>query len=76
MQYMEPDCANKNAQLKFLQNQLAHLGGGGVTEVPMNFLRSIAGGVNEQKIDGRAISELRYEGRLKELIWELRSSCD
>jgi len=66
--------------MNFLQQQLALVNGGGATGLyqtaPQNFLRSALGGIREPTIEGRTISDLKYEGRVKELIWELRSSCD
>ncbi len=77
---LEADCRNKVIQMKFLQNQLA-LSEGTSTSLfssvsPQRIYNSVIGGADEQTIEGRRVSDVRHEGRLKELIWELRSSCD
>lgn len=70
---LQPDCGNKAVQMNFLKEQLQLVDSG--TTSPVKFIRSAVSGASEPTIEGRKLSDVRFEGRVKELIWELRSSC-
>lgn len=76
MRYMQADCANKEAQIRFLETQMTS---------PMDRVSSLSNfagilGLLSMKSDGsagqhRAIVDREYDSIAKRLIWELRTNC-
>ena len=76
LRYMKADCANKQAQISFLESQMT---------TPVDRLTSLYNmsgmmGILTMKADGsyeqnEAIRSREYDSVAKRLIWELRTNC-
>lgn len=76
LRYMQPDCANKEAQIRFLQTQMS------TPEDRMKaalhtrgLLGGLVGAMNGTYTQQRALEQREYDAIAKRLIWELRTSC-
>ena len=76
LRYMQPDCANKEAQIRFLKTQMS---------TPEDRLKAamntrglfsgLMGALNGTYTQQRAIEQREYDAIAKRLIWELRTTC-
>lgn len=76
LRYMQVDCSNKHAQIRFLQTQMS---------TPMDRLkaasntRGLFGGLisamNGTYSQQRALEQREYDAIAKRLIWEIRTTC-
>lgn len=76
LKYMKVDCANKEAQIRFLETQMSTpwertLAGNNAYSL-LGSLSTMMGGSYEQH---KAVADRQYDAIAKRLIWEIRSSC-
>lgn len=76
LKYMQADCANKEAQIKFLETQMTtpwdrSLSASNTRGI-YGTVRTIFEGTYDQH---RAVEDRQYDAIAKRLIWELRTTC-
>lgn len=76
LRYMQPDCTNKDAQIKFLETQMTtpteRLKAAHQTRGLFGGLVSAVNGTYSQQ---RAIDNREYDAVAKRLIWQIRETC-
>ncbi len=77
---MQPDCANKDAQIRYLHAQIGRSGDVSLAESfqtnGYKIRNFIGGNPQVRNTNSSNIDKFWYEGRAKKIIWMLRSNCD
>ena len=72
---MQIDCANKDAQIKFLESQMTTPGERLVSTVGMNAFTEFMAHWNGEQTQARSVRNREYDSVAKNLIWDLRTRC-
>ena len=72
---MTVDCANKDAQIRFLETQMTTPNERLAAAIGMNAVSEAWAQMNGQKTQARSMLDREYDAIAKKLIWDLRSHC-
>lgn len=72
---MQPDCANKEAQIKFLESQMTTQGDRMMARLGMNSITELIAYYRGEKSQERSMVDREYDATARLLIWQLRSQC-
>lgn len=72
---MQVDCANKDAQIKFLESQLTTPDERMAAALGMNLFSELAANAKGEKSQFRSMVDREYDAIAKKLIWDLRTYC-
>ena len=72
---MTVDCANKDAQIRFLESQMTTPNDRFAAALGMNAVSEAWAQMNGQKTQARSMLDREYDAIAKKLIWDLRTHC-
>ena len=72
---MTVDCANKDAQIRFLETQMTTSNDRFAAALGMNAVSETWAQMNGQKSQARSMLDREYDTVAKKLIWDLRTHC-
>jgi len=76
LRYMKIDCANKEAQIKFLETQMStEWDRLSATYHTRGMLSGLMGAINGTYTQQKALADREYDKIAKNLIWDLRTQC-
>lgn len=72
---MQVDCANKDAQIRFLESQMTTPGERLASTLGMSAVTEFVAHWNGEQTQARSVRNREYDAIAKNLIWELRTYC-
>jgi hypothetical protein len=72
---MKIDCANKDAQIRFLESQMTTSDERVSAALGMNTASELWAHMNGKKTQSRSMLDREYDAAAKMLIWDLRTYC-
>jgi hypothetical protein len=75
LNHMKPDCANKEAQIKFLESQIPTQNERMAAVFTTNIISEFAAALKGKKSEETLIMDRSYDSAAKGLIWYLRTNC-
>lgn len=73
---LQPDCANKEAQIQFIESQMARESETTFAVIEMHTLLGMISAANDGTFKQKqALAERRYNSAARRMIWEIRTKC-
>ena len=72
---MKVDCANKDAQIRFLESQMTTPDERMAAALGMNVFSELFANAHGEKTQFRSMVDREYDALAKRLIWDLRTHC-